>query len=158
VATSAVAAAVEAWIVELIPGMDGKTYDYHASQKSHPFPDAAIEVDEVRQGDTPRDVGMDDMNGAPQGWEQAVYRSYTIRIVLITDEDPPAAAEDDLREWGDLIQDSLLFDRTLGGRVQWVNRAARCDFTPPFVEFEDGARGRMMTAEIQVGEAIPFED
>ncbi len=156
--TSAVAAAVEAWIVEIIPGMDGKTYDYHASQKSHPFPDAAIEVDEVRQGDTPRDVGMDDINAAPQGWEQAVYRSWTIRVILITDEDPPTEAEANLQEWSDTNQDAVLSDRTLGGRVQWVSHNVRSGFTPPFVEFEDGARGRMVTVEMLVGAAVSFED
>lgn len=156
--TQQIAAALEAWIVELIPALDGSSYTYHASQKSHPFPDVAIEIDEMRTGDSPGDVGMPDGISAPQGWEQVCFRSWTVRMVLMVDEDPPVDAENLLREYSDLAHNAVLLDRTLGQRISWVSHLVRSDFTPPFVSFSDGARGRAVTIEMLVGDVEEFEE
>ncbi len=158
VTTADVASAVEAWVVDVIPTLSASTYDYHASRKSKPFPDAAIEIDDVTQGDTPQQVGMDEFHFAQVGWEQVIFRSWAVRILLMTDEDPPGEAEDTLHGFADAIMDGLIASRTMNGRVQWAGRSARASYTPPFVEYEDGARGRVVTLEVRVGAAVEVDD
>lgn len=156
--TREIATAIEEWVVELIPALDGHSYDYHASEKSHTLPDVAVEIDEMQTGDSPRDVGMDDILVAPSGWEQVVFRSWTVRVLLMVDENPPSAAEATLNEYSDTLHDGVLNDRTLGQRVPWTSRRIRSDMTPPFVIFDDDTRGRLVTIEMLVGDAIPYED
>lgn len=155
--TNEVATSIEAWIVEILPELDGSTYEYHASRKSKPFPDAAVEVDSVKTGATPTLVGMDDVI-VQGGWEQVMFRSWTVRVMLMTDEDPPAEAEETLHRYSDAVHNGILLDRTLGGRVMWTSTTVSSDFTPPFIEYEDGARGRVVTTEFVVGEAVGMDD
>lgn len=156
--TQEVAEAVEEWVVDLISDLEDKTYDYHASKKSKPFPDAAIEVDEMRQGATPGEVGMPEVLGAQNGWEQVIFRSWTVRILLMVDSEPPATAEETIRGYADTLVDGLVASRTMGDRVMWTSYSTNVSYTPPFVEYEDGARGRLATVEVTVGEAVAIDD
>jgi hypothetical protein len=73
---------------------------------------------------------------------------------LVVTPDPPGEAEGFLKDFTDRLVDDLLVDPTLSGRVAWVNTNPRVSFRPPFVEFDDGTRGRIASLFIQVGQTL----
>ena len=63
-----------------------------------------------------------------------------------------AAAQ--LRDFEARLLESVLKDATLGGRVPIASPQMEFDFTAPFVEYEDGTKGREMTMTIAVGHLV----
>lgn len=155
--TPTLTALIEAWAVATCPELSGSSYEFHPSQKSKPLPDIAVEVNDVSTGYTPSDVGLEGPVGGA-GWQQAMFRAWIIELMLMVDPTDPGAAETQLKGFSDALQNSVLSDNTLGNTVPWVNRRMKSTFTPPFVQFEDGTRGRLMTMTIVAGEVVPFDD
>ncbi len=146
-----VTGAVVAWAKEVLPELQG-TYDYPADAKIFPLPDAAAEIQDV-------ELAVADAGDFPNlNIEQAMLRVYHVHLLLLVDPEPPDEATEKLTDFVDRLTASALSDRTLGGRVGGVAPTFRSTFTPPFVEFDDGTRGRLSTMEFTIGELIDDDD
>jgi hypothetical protein len=135
------------WVVGVIPEIKD-AYD-HATDQRDSLPDVAVEVNEWRVTEGRQDARLAKLN-----IEQIRVRVYELEIILVVTPDPPGEAEGFLKDFTDRLVDDLLVDPTLSGRVAWVNTNPRVSFRPPFVEFDDGTRGRIASLFIQVGQTL----
>jgi hypothetical protein len=141
--------AVLDWAVETLPELNASTYDHATDERTKPFPDVALEVVDVRRGGAP--TGIDTRLAKIQQVQQIVVRTVDFELILVVDPEDPQVAEDQLKDFVERIFNALEEDKTLGNRVQWVDDSPRASFRPPFVEFDDGTRGRIVTLFMQAG-------
>jgi hypothetical protein len=147
------ATALEAWAVATLPDLQG-SYDYATAEKTQPLPDVGIELDNTAVTLSPPDPTLEQMFAI----QQAMMRTWTVRVMLMVAPDPADTASSTLAGYIDALMASAVSDGTLGGRVSWLSKEMRGSFTPPFVQFDDGTRGRAATLELTVGELIPYEE
>lgn len=141
-----VAEAVLEWAQAAVPVLEGG-YDYLPSQKDQLLPDVVVDVAEV---EVTRQSAEFPMSQIQQAWLH-IFRCELSFMVENTD---PQAAAQSLRAMEALTTASLMQDGTLGGRVDFVSPYFSYDFTPPFVEYADGTRGREMVMRMSVGEPV----
>lgn len=149
---TAMAERLSDWAVETLPELGTRVTDYASGQKKYALPDLAVEIQsvEMRQAD-PADF--------PElSIEQAFLRVYAYDLLLVADPADEQAASDQLSDFVDRLTQSGVDDATLGGRVPGVALTFSASFTPPFVEFDDGTRGRLATLSLTVGEPIEVEE
>lgn len=151
--TAELATALEEWAIAELPDIKG-SYDFPTAEKTQPLPDVAIEVDGVNTSLNPPDASLEAMFAI----QQTAMRTWVVRLLLMVKPEPGDVASQQLAGFVDKLQASLMSDGTLGGRVSWTSKETRGSFTPPFVQFDDGTRGRAATLEITVGEPIPYEE
>lgn len=135
------------WIVGVLLEMK-ETYD-HATDERGALPDVAVEISEYRVTDAVLDARLAKLN-----IQQMRSKVFEIEVILVVAPDPPGDAENALKDFTDRLVDDLLADPTLSGRVAWVNTNPRVSFRPPFVEFDDGTRGRIASLYMQVGQHV----
>ena len=149
-------AAVEAWIRAVLPELEDRTYPYVPTGKSKALPDAVIDVGR-------EDVVRDDEDFTILRLQQvAAVRIFRMGVSIMveagtTDADA-GAAQTTLRSFIDRLLSGILQDDTLGARVDQASPFVEVDYTPPFVEYEDGTRGREVTLNFAIGEALMIED
>ena len=79
---------------------------------------------------------------------------------LVETADGAAAAENEtklLRLYGATVEQAGRYDATLGGRlseVAFCSPVMRFNYDSPFIQYQDGTRGRQMVATLAVGELI----
>jgi hypothetical protein len=154
IATADIAQALEDWVVATLPDLQG-SYDYQTAEKTQPLPDVAIEVGQVTTAESTGDASLESFGF---GIEQTALRNWTVSILLMVPPEPGQEASAQLAGFIDTLQADILQDGTLGGRVPWSSKETRASFTPPFVQFDDGTRGRVVTLEVTVGERVPIEE
>lgn len=125
-------------------------YAFPADQKTGLLPDVAAEIQHVRLRRT-------DAEDFPIGGvEQVLLRVFDFNLMFLVEPEPADVATKQLEEFVDTMTAAILADPSMGELLPNVALSPVFDtsFTPPFVEFEDGTRGRMATMELKVGEVI----
>lgn len=151
--TAEIADALTAWAVDTLPALQG-SYNHPTAGKDQPLPDVAIEVDESRISQRPEDPSL----SAIFAIEQVAMRTWNVRLLLMVKPEPGEAASQQLAGFVDDLMAAVMSDGTLGGQVPWTSKEMRGSFQPPFVQFDDGTRGRLATLELTVGEPIAYEE
>lgn len=135
------------WASEVLPEL-AAGYDFVPASKPDPLPDVIVEV--VRTAVA--------ANGAEHFpfWQlqQRHVEVYECSLAFMVDNIDPSAAATQLRNFRDRLRDRALADETLGGRVPFRSPFISFDFSPPFVEYEDGTKGREMTMTLTVGDLV----
>lgn len=141
-----VAQAVLAWAREAVPALEGG-YAYLPSQKDQLLPDVVVDVAEVEVARQLAEFPMSQI-------QQFFVHVFRCELSFMVDNSDPESAAQALRAMEALTTASLMRDGTLGGRVDFISPLFSYDFTPPFVEYADGTRGREMVMRMSVGEPI----
>lgn len=144
-----------AWIVATIPELDGSTYDHIPAGKSKALPDV---VGDLGQEEIVREDPEFVLSQMQQVGLRLFRLGFSFMVESGTDEAGAEDATHKLRGYAEALIESLLNDATLGGRVQMASPFLMFDYTPPFVEYDDGTRGREATLTMTVGERLEVED
>jgi hypothetical protein len=144
-----VAEAVAAWAVETLPELNA-SYHYLSASKGA-LPDVMVDVDEkTRVAEHPAFPGV--------RIQQADLRVFELTMALMVESgDGPTADKDEteqLRDFGSRLETALVADATLGERVPMAAPAAVFNYRLPFVQYDDGTRGRQMTVTMFVAEPV----
>ena len=85
-----------------------------------------------------------------------LLRVFDFNLMFLVEPEPADVATKQLEEFVDTMTAAILADPSMGELLPNVALSPVFDtsFTPPFVEFEDGTRGRIATMELKVGEVI----
>jgi hypothetical protein len=150
--TDELATTLEDWVLEKCPTIQG-SYDFPTAEKTQPLPDVAVEIDNAAVS-----MAAEGALAEYLAVQQAMARTWTVRLFLMVPPEPGDVATAQLTGFIDTLQLAIVEDSTLGGRVPWASKESRGSFNPPFVQFEDGTRGRAATLELTVGEPIPYEE
>ncbi len=139
--------AVTEWITERVPALIG-TYDHVPAEKAMGLPDAVVQIlrTGVQMGGGERFAFWDIQ-------QRAIY-AVEMEVSFMVDNSDTQAAAALLREWENTLLMGVMGDPTLGGRVPFASPLVEFDFTAPFVEYEDGTRGREMTMTLAVGDLV----
>lgn len=147
--TQAIADAIVAWTRSKLEAIE-TGYAFPADTKTGMLPDVAAEVQKISlQRTNSEDFPV-------SGIEQVVVRTFDFHLIFLVDSDPADAATAQLEEFVDTMTEAILADPSMEGALVNVALSPLFDasFTPPFVEFEDGTRGRIATMELKVGEIL----
>jgi hypothetical protein len=99
-------------------------------------------------------VRVGDANFPFSSIQQRFVATWSITLSFMVDDSDPDAADALLKTFANRLKASALQDGTLGGRVPFISRLMSFDYTNPFVEYQDGTRGREMTMQLTVGELV----
>lgn len=145
--TQAVAEQVAEWVVEVCdPEIQG-SYTHLPFEKPQALPDVVCEV-------LDKGITRDDPRMPWSQLEQTWLRIWQVNVSVMVDNQDPEQASNALSGYSDQLEAALMQDGTLGGRVQLVSPYHRFDFSTPYVEYQDGMRGREMNLQISVGELV----
>lgn len=152
--TDDVNAAVLDWMRETLP--DLKTgYDHipegkdaaRASFGDGSLPDVIVDVAETTDGQ--------DFPEFPYAQlQQAWVRVWRVSFSIMADNEIPADAAKQLRDFADQLRSTIAGDGNLGDRVQFASPIMSFDFTQPFVRYDDGTKGREVVGTMAVGELV----
>lgn len=139
--------AVADWARSLVPELVA-AYEYVPTVKSEGLPDLVVEqrVTGVAMGGNDRFAYWDIQ-------QRAIYFVEASLSFMVDNRDPQAAAQQ-LRDFENRLLMGVMNDPTLGSRVPFCSPLVEFDFTSPFVEYEDGTRGREMTMTLAVGDLV----
>ena len=135
------------WIAEVLPELLA-IYDHVPAMKPGGLPDCVVESART---------GLDDLAATRfRFWRIQQRNVYYVEasISFMVDNADTEAAAAQLRDFESRLLRSVLEDATLGGRVPIASPIVEFDFTAPFVEYEDGTKGREMTMTIAVGDLV----
>lgn len=148
--------AVVAWVRAELPEIQGG-YVREPPAKDHPLPDVvgALREESMVMGDDP-----------DLPWvaiQQAGARRMVVELSFMAEAGATIAQSMDaggtLEDFAERLLASLASDPTLGQRVAYASPWSwAVDYDPAYVEYADGTRGRMMTAELVLGEPVGVED
>lgn len=136
-----------AWVEAVIPAIQS-AYDYVPASKPEGLPDLVVEVartELVRDG--AERFGVWNL-------QQVMIDVFTCNLSIMVDNGDPQQAAADLRGYRDLLIADARSNPTLRGNVLVASPFMVADFTQPFVEYEDGTRGREMTLTIDIGDLV----
>lgn len=137
------------WLTEVLPELQA-VYPYSPLTKSNGLPDAVIEIEASG-------LRVSDEDFPLRGIQQRLIERWDLGIsFMVLNEDAEGAATM-LRDFQDRCLSEVLSDSTLRGRVPFVSPFVTFDYTPPFVEYADGTRGREMTMSLSVGQLVEVE-
>lgn len=143
------------WVAAVIPAVAGSTYNHVPPGKGKALPDVVGDLGEeaiVREHD-------EFLLGGLQQVALRVFRlGYSFMVEAGTTAAQAQTAAETLRAYAELLIGSALADHTLGGRVPFASPFLEFDYTSPFVEYEDGTRGREMNMQLTVAEPLALED
>jgi hypothetical protein len=136
------------WLTDLHPELM-RYYAFSPTSKGD-LPDVVIEIEGagVRFGDETFPI---------RAIQQALIERWDLTAsFMVLNEDPEGAASL-LRTFADRCVTDVLSDSTLRGRVPFVSPFVTFDYTPPFVEYADGTRGREMSMTLSVGQLVEVD-
>lgn len=140
--------AIVDWAVALIPEIEG-TYAFAADRKDQALPDLAVEP-----------TRMETILGADPRFpwaniEQIQLKVNSFNLLVMVEPDPPEEASTLLTSIADRVLAALVADPGFGG-LALASPYATATMDPPFVQFDDGTRGRLCTIGFAV--AQPTEE
>lgn len=151
--TQDIADAIVAWTRSHLEAIQ-TGYAFPADTKTGALPDVAAEIQKISlQRTNSEDFPV-------SGIEQVVMRTFDFHLIFLVEPDPADVATVQLEGFVDTMTEAILADPSMEGALANVAIAPIFDasFTPPFVEFEDGTRGRIATMELKVGELLDSDD
>jgi hypothetical protein len=136
------------WIMETVPEL-ALSYEFEPVEKTE-LPDVVVVLDDsiIELGNTT--FPLIDI-------QQRVIQRYDFTVSFMVDNAEPEAAAVKLRGYADALRAGLLRDGTLGQRVLVASPFVTFDYTPPFVVYPDGTRGREMTMSMSIAEQAEVE-
>jgi hypothetical protein len=135
------------WAREVLPELNGG-YAYLPSSKEQALPDVVVDI-------TRTYIDADAADGfAEIRIQQRAVRVWEVEMSFMVDNSDPEQASATLRSWYDRLLDGWLASRTLGGRVPFTSPYPSIDSSSPFVEYEDGTKGREITMQVAVGDLV----
>lgn len=138
------------WALKTCPTLEG-SYDHDPDSKTQPLPDVAAFVGTEGDAESDATLGLDI---ALQGLEQATVHWMRATLMLMVDPEDAGGATEQLQGFVRDLATSLRADRTLGGRVPAASPIWQASYEPPFVEFDDGTKGRAATFSLAIAELI----
>lgn len=132
-------------------------YPFLTSQKGE-LPDVAVEVAQKRIS-----RGVEERLFFPLAdLQQTVLRVFECLLSFMVESPGNGGMESDeaeqrlLRLYGTKIEESALADATLGGRLgaAFISPVMLVDYRLPFVQYQDGTRGRQATVVCAIGEQV----
>jgi hypothetical protein len=145
-----VADALVEWATETCPTFKG-SYDHDPDAKTQPLPDVAAFVANESEGASDPTLGLEI---ADFGIQQANLHTLRATLLLMVEPDDAGAATEQLQGFVRDLAASVRADRTLGGRVPATSPFWQASYEPPFVEFDDGTKGRAATFSLVIAELI----
>jgi hypothetical protein len=145
-----IADALVEWALETCPDLNG-SYDHDPDSKTQPLPDVAAVVG--GEGDSQSDPTLG-LEIADFGLQETTLHTTRASLVLMVDPGDGAEATEQLQGFVSALAATLRADRTLGGRVRAASPFWQASYEPPFVEFDDGTKGRVATFSLAVAELI----
>lgn len=141
------AVALTAFVEEKIPAL-AATYPYNTLEKGE-LPDAMVEVLNKR-------ITRDDPAFPYAQLQQVYLKVFQCGVSFLVDADSGTDAQQTelLRGFGATLEDEATGDATLGGRVQFCSPLMTFDYDTPFIQYQDGTRGRQMVWSVALGEVI----
>jgi hypothetical protein len=138
--------AVLEWARETVPALQGG-YAFIPLQSEQPLPDVVVDL--ATYG-----IVREDARFPHRALQQAWIWTWEMELSFMVDNTNPETAAQDLRAWSSALAASLMADGSLGGKVQFISPLFSFDYTAPFVERDDGTRGREMVLRMTVGELV----
>ena len=125
-------------------------YAFPTDVKTGALPDVAAEVQKISL----QRANTEDFPAS--GVEQVMLRLFDFHLMFLVDPDPADEATAQLEAFVDKMTEEILADPTMENALDntALSPLFTASFTPPFVEFDDGTRGRIATLELKVGEVI----
>lgn len=148
-ATEASVTLVE-WAVETCADLNN-VYECDPARIQHALPIAVADIGEeaVVRSDPTLGIEIADL-----GLEQGNLHVLRSSIALMVDDTADDSAAKELEALVAKLGAAIATDETLGGRVHAVSPFWRASYEPPFVEFDDGTKGRMATFSLAIAELI----
>lgn len=137
------------------------SYSFLPQQKGQ-LPDVAATVEQKRISQ-----GIEERLFFPLAdLQQTVLRVFECLLsFMVESPDTPGMASDEaeqrlLRLYGATVEESVRADASLGGRLQtaFASPVMLVDYRLPFVQYQDGTRGRQATVVLAIGELVPDEE
>lgn len=144
-----VAAAIVDWVMETVPDLAG-AYDYAAEKRDEPLPDVACEVTDEAVVPNPPQL----MPAVPGIDQTPLFHVLGADLLLVVDPDPPREAAQALNGYVRSLAVSLLPEGKRLASGLFISPLFTAGYRPPFVEFDDGQRGRLATVRLTVAEPI----
>lgn len=140
--------ALSAWLPTVAPELTDKVYNHVPGPKPLGLPDCVIEVART---------GIEEVGSTRfRFWDIQQKWVYFVEVSLsfMVDNADTDAAATYLRDLENRLLMGILANPTLDGGVPFASPAVSFDFTAPFVEYEDGTKGREMTMTLAVGDLV----
>lgn len=146
------ALAVEAWVNEVLPEL-AASYPHIVAGKNE-LPDAVVDVTMKRL--VPEDPEFFPFAALEQTWLRVfpVEVSFLVESGDPSDEEASRLEQEQLRDFGRRLEAAFWADATLGDRVPMASPRLEFDYSAPFIEADDGTRGRQMILTMAVGEPV----
>jgi hypothetical protein len=146
--SEAIVEGLTAWSRAVIPELIAG-FDYEPTEKTS-LPDVVVVLDTSQ-------IELGDSTFPIVAIQQRAIQRYDCTLSFMVDNEEPEIAAAKLRSYADVLRAELLKDGTLGQRVPVASPYVTFDYTPPFVVYPDGTRGREMTMTISIAEYAEVE-
>jgi hypothetical protein len=136
---------------DVIPELVG-TYPYVPHEKPAGLPDVVGELTTVE---------LEADGGSIFPYYQLQQRAvivFTVDLSIMVNNENPQTAAQQLRDFEQRLRTDLAAEPNLRGSVPFRSPRCSADFTPPFVEYEDGTKGREMTFTVTVGDLAEVQN
>jgi len=147
VSTEDVLTGLNEWVLAVCTPTIVGAYPFLPAEKPLAFPDVVAEVLDIR-------LTVDDPAFPFSVIQQTWLKVWQVGLSIMVSNADPEAAASQLEGYADQMDASIRSDGSLGGRVPFISPYYSFDFTAPFVEYNDGTRGREMNVQISVGELV----
>lgn len=143
------AIAITAWVQQVLPELNAAR-SWLTAHKTE-LPDVVVDVAE-------KSIQLRDDRFPRIDFEQAALRVFEVEFAMMVEHKPDPGADEletkELRDYGARLEVSLLTDGTLGGRVFMASPLVTFNYRLPFVQYEDGTRGRQSVVALAVAEPV----
>lgn len=155
-------AAAQAWAEASAPELTGRSYDYVPGAKPKGLPDVVVELQQLAVVQEDPDFPFAALQQIPALRVASLELSIMAGVMPADPSSETAvdeaheAASAHLRALAALLGDALVGEggETLDGRVPLSSPFHVFDFTRPFVEYDDGTRGREVRMTIKLAEPL----
>lgn len=140
--------AIKAWLPTVAPELTDKVYDHVPGPKPLGLPDCVIEVTRT---------GIEETGSTRfRFWDIQQKWVYFVEVSLsfMVDNADTQDAAGYLRDLEHRLVLGVLQNPTLDNAVPFASPLTSFDFTAPFVEYEDGTKGREMSMTLAVGDLV----
>lgn len=145
--------ALKAWVAVVIPDVAGKVYIAPPASKDLGLPDCVLALlaeEPVLDGEQfPYLAGIQQV----EGYTLRFGLSFMVQVPS-NDVGGEATADRAVRAYAEALKMALRSDDAALGDRELLGRAPAFDYDPPFVQYQDGTRGREMTCALAVAQLL----
>lgn len=153
-----VTTAVVTWAADLL-GIE-TTYDYPAASLTGPLPDLACEVLHKRISTGSAETDRFPFAAIQQAWLRVFDCQLSIMVDAGSTADDERTAHQQLYGYGEALE-AIMADAELDGNLTegcFASPLIDADYSLPFAQRPQGARGRIMTVDLSVAELIEIPE